>query len=258
MTVNLIAFVPLLLLMVFVIWRIWFKKKKLDPNSFAESWRIILDQKVLFYSDLSKIDKLRFEQEILYFFDEVSITGVEVQIDDTDRLLVAASAVIPLFGFPELRYRNINEVLLYKGNFNADNQTEGDDRNTLGKVGSGSMNRLMILSLPALRAGFENENSKSNVGIHEFVHLIDKADGATDGIPESLMQKQYVIPWLKLMHHEIEKIKKQHSDINSYGATSEVEFLSVASEYFFNQPDEFQRKHPDLFDLMVKMYRQKP
>ena len=120
------------------------------------------------------------------------------------------------------------------------------------------MNRLMILSLPALHQGFENEKSKNNVGIHEFVHLIDKADGMTDGIPESLMQKQYVLPWLKLVHQEIEKIKENESDINPYGATSEVEFLSVVSEYFFNRPDLFEEKHPALYQLMTKIYRQQP
>lgn len=254
---NLIVLLPVLALLIFLVWRIWFKRKEIEPESFKENWRKVLDQKVHYYAELSKTEKQRFEQEVLYFFDEVTITGVEIEIDDTDRLLVAASAVIPLFGFPELRYRNINEVLLYKGNFNADNQTEGEGRNILGKVGSGDMNRLMIISLPALHTGFENENSKINVGIHEFVHLIDKADGAADGIPESLMQKQYVLPWLQLIHREIDNIKEKVSDISPYGATSEVEFLSVASEYFFNQPDLFRKKHAELYDLMTKIYRQK-
>ncbi|WP_419214096.1 zinc-dependent peptidase [Maribacter sp. X9] len=246
---------PLLLFLMLVIWFVWFRRTE-STSVFKIEWRTLLSDKVKFYRQLSKRDKDRFEKEIVYFLDHVAITGVDVAITDEDRLLVASSAVIPLFGFIGLRYRNINEVLLYKARFNSDNQTEGEDRNILGKVGSGEMNRLMILSLPALRSGFENENSTSNVGIHEFVHLIDKADGATDGLPESLMQKQYVLPWLKAMHSEIEKIKSHKSDINPYGATSEIEFLSVASEYFFNQPKKFQENHPKLYDLMVEMYKQ--
>ncbi len=246
------------LLVIFVFWAIRVNNRKRKHPTFSSGWRTILEDKVSFYQALSTSDKTRFEREILYFINHTTITGVEMEIDDTDRLLVAASAVIPLFGFPELRYRNISEVLLYKGTFNADNQTEGEERNILGKVGSGDMNRLMILSLPALRQGFENEKSKNNVGIHEFVHLIDKADGMTDGIPENLMQKQYVLPWLQLVNQEIDKIKENESDINPYGATSKVEFLSVASEYFFNRPDLFAEKHPDLYTLMTKMYRQEP
>lgn len=244
------------LLMFFLLWKIWFAKAPTKIKSFSENWRIILGEKVSFYNALNAKEKVRFEQEVLYFLNNVSITGVKTAIDDADRLLVASSAVIPLFGFPELRYRNINEVLLYKDAFNEDHQMEGEKRHFLGKVGSGAMNRLMILSLPALRAGFSNENSKTNVGIHEFVHLIDKADGAVDGLPESLMKKQYVMPWLNAMHEAINAIKENESDINPYGATSKVEFFSVASEYFFNQPTKFKKNHPELYAIMSKIYAQ--
>lgn len=256
MTTYLTFILASVLLILLVIWAIRSNRKKPKHLVFPEHWRAILLDQVTFYESLTAGDKVSFEEEILYFLDHTTITGVEMEITDADRLLVAASAVIPLFGFPELRYRNISEVLLYKGTFNADNQTEGDDRNILGKVGSGDMHRLMILSLPALRQGFENEKSESNVGIHEFVHLIDKADGVTDGIPENLMHKQYVLPWLHLVKQEIDRIKENESDIDPYGATSEIEFLSVASEYFFNRPDLFRENHPDLYALMTKIFRQ--
>ncbi len=124
----------------------------------------------------------------------------------------------------------------------------------MGQVGWGVMNRKMILSKSALHEGFENEYSESNVGIHEFVHLIDKSDGAVDGLPEVILQKQYVIPWLKMIHQEIGKIKKNHSDIYPYGSFSEAEFFSVVAEYFFKQPKHFEKKHPELFWMMDKMF----
>lgn len=252
-------FIVLFVLILFFIGsQIWLKNRKKAAQPFPENWRTILAREVLFYKKLNTEERARFEQEIQYFLHDVTITGVEIAIDDTDRLLVAASAVIPLFGFRQLRYRNIDEVLLYKGNFNADNQTEGKDRTILGKVGSGDMHRLMILSRPALHQGFEAENNNWNVGIHEFVHLIDKADGATDGIPESIMHKQYVVPWLKLVHEEIKNIKQNDSDINPYGATNEAEFFSVVSEYFFTQPTLFQKEHPKLYELIASIYRQNP
>lgn len=245
----------ILVIVLVAVWLIWFKKRE-KHTAFPKKWKKILNDKVSYYKELDFIDKERFEKEIHYFLNNTRITGVELQINDTDKLLVAASAVIPLFGFPELRYRNISEVLLYKDRFNHDNQTEGNDRNILGKVGSGDMNRLMILSKPALHSGFENETSKSNVGIHEFIHLIDKADGATDGIPESIMAKQYIIPWLDLMHKEIDSIRDHDSDINPYGASSKIEFLSVAAEYFFNQPELFRKKHPELYKMMLRIFNQ--
>lgn len=223
---------------------------------FSKIWRELLADKVKYYQNLSSEERDRFEQAILQFFEDVEVTGIETELTDTDRLLVAASATIPLFGFPGWRYHNLNEVLLYENTFNHDYQTEGDEPNILGMVGTGAMQRMMILSKRALHQGFANKTSKSNVGIHEFVHLLDKADGETDGIPEILMQEPYIIPWLKEMHEEINDIKERDSDINPYGATNQAEFLSVAAEYFFNRPHLFEKKHPELFILMEKIFRQ--
>ncbi len=69
-------------------------------------------------------------------------------------------------------------------------------------VGYGYMDGKMILSKKALRQGFDNKSDKKNTAIHEFVHIIDKADRTMDGIPQLLLDKQYAIPWL-------EQIKKK-------------------------------------------------
>jgi hypothetical protein len=238
-----------------VTWWMFFRKNKRRRKHFSAAWRKILLEEVKFYRDLSVADRDTFEQMILHFLEKVTITGVETTIDDKDLLLVASSGVIPLFEFPSWEYCNLNEVLLYGSQFNQEYQTSGKERNILGMVGSGAMNRMMILSKPALHQGFKNHNSKMNVGIHEFIHLLDKSDGEIDGIPEVIMEQQYVIPWLKLMHEEINDIKAGKSDINPYGATNQAEFFSVVSEYFFKRPLLFQKKHPELFDLMEKVFR---
>lgn len=258
MTLANILIVILLAGLVFAGWWLFFRRKPLKWKNFPPEWRAILEAKVSFYKRLDKEDKLQFEDDMLHFLSEVEVTGVNVAVDDTDRLLVASSAVIPLFGFPGWRYRNLNEVLLYEGTFNEEYDVKARDKNILGMVGSGSMQRMMILSKPALHQGFANQTSKTNVGIHEFVHLLDKADGSTDGIPEILLDHQFSIPWLKKIQEEIQEIKDNESDINPYGATNEAEFFSVVSEYFFKRPKLLAQKHPDLYVLLERIFRQDP
>jgi Mlc titration factor MtfA (ptsG expression regulator) len=254
-TVQIIALFVILLAIAWGWWRL-FRTKPLNLPDFQKSWREILEREVQFYAQLSPADKNQFESDIQEFLAEVDITGVEVEVDDTDRLLVAASAVIPIFKFPDWRYRNLNEVLLYGDSFNHEYETaKGEERNILGMVGEGSMQRMMILSKPSLRQGFDNRSSKSNVGIHEFVHLLDKADGATDGVPELFLSQPYIIPWVKVMHAEIRAIKEGESDINPYGSKNEAEFLSVVSEYFFKQPELLEEKHPELYAMLERMFR---
>ena len=248
LTLLLLAFLALMA------WYWFIRRRQVRPLTVEQ--RSLLEEEVAFYRRLSKTDKKRFEQSIAQFLEEVTITGVETEVTQADRLLVAASAVIPLFGFPGWRYRNLNEVLLYPNTFDEDYQVKAAQRDIIGMVGSGAMNRMMILSLPALRDSFAHPERRQNVGIHEFIHLLDKADGATDGMPEVLIPQEYVMPWLKLMHHEIAEIREEDSDINPYGATNEAEFLSVVAEYFFSQPEKFEHNHPELYAMMSRIFRQ--
>jgi Mlc titration factor MtfA (ptsG expression regulator) len=219
----------------------------------------LLTTHIDFYNRLSDDDKIHFEDKIEQFLDDVRIEGVGLELNDVDRILVASSAVIPIFGFKDWRFRNITNVLLYPDTFDKDFQFEGgEDRNIMGMVGSGYMNGQMILSRSALLKGFSKNSGKENTGIHEFVHLIDKSDGATDGIPEGFLQHQYVEPWVKMMHQEIYKINKGKSDINIYATTNEAEFFAVVSEYFFEKPDQFQTKHPELYDMLSRIFGQDP
>ncbi|MGB0177284.1 MAG: zinc-dependent peptidase, partial [Owenweeksia sp.] len=91
-----------------------------------------------------------------------------------------------------------------------------------------------------------------------FVHLIDKMDGATDGVPDVLMRHPQTIPWLKMMKGEIRQIMEKDSDIRPYGATNQAEFYSVASEYFFKRPRLFKKKHPELYEALTVIFKQNP
>jgi Mlc titration factor MtfA (ptsG expression regulator) len=169
-------------------------------NLLTAEQKQLLPTHVNFYAKLNDVDKLLFEDKIEQFFDDVRIEGVGLELTQVDRLLVASSAVIPIFGFKDWSFRNVTNVLLYPDTFDKDFQFEGEDRNIMGMVGSGYMNGQMILSRRALEKGFSKNSGKENTGIHEFVHLIDKVDGATDGVPEAFLGNEYVEPWLKMMH----------------------------------------------------------
>ncbi len=234
--------------------------KKRPVESFPKSWEALLSGNVLFYRNLSTTERKRFRDRMMRFLSEVYIEAVNTEVEDLDKVMIAASAVIPVFGFKEWHYNNLSGIIIYPDNFNDDLEFEhhGKKRIISGLVGSGRFENQMILSRKALHHGFENDTDKENTSVHEFVHLIDKMDGEADGVPERLLQRQYITPWLKLMHDEMEAINDNKSDIRSYGGTSEVEFLAVASEYFFERPDLFRKKHPELYEMLEKCFQQNP
>ncbi|MFZ5977105.1 MAG: zinc-dependent peptidase [Bacteroidota bacterium] len=235
----------------------WPKQKKSKPM--PVSWQQLLLQHLHFYRHLSEAEQKLFEKRVMDFLQYVQIHPVKTTLTDLDKILIASSAIIPIWGFPNWHYYNLKHILLYPNAFEEKTfQIEGMNRDVLGMVGTGTLNQMMILSQKALREGFMNEHSKSNTAIHEFVHLLDKADGATDGIPENLLEKPYILPWVQLMHQTIQEMQAGQSDINIYGTTNPAEFLAVVSEYFFSQPHLLQQHHPQLYALLEKTFRQNP
>ena len=254
MNTILYILIPAFLIVLYLIFRNYARPGNI--RSLTGEERKLLLENVEFYQLLQPREKIRYENKIAAFLAEVHMEGVGTDIDALDRLLVASSAVIPVFGFPDWRYKNLTNVLLYPDTFNTDFQFEGGSRNILGMVGTGYMNGQMVLSRSALHQGFSKHAGRENTGIHEFVHLLDKSDGATDGIPENLMKHEYTVPWIKMMHQEMQRIAQGKSDINPYAVTNEAEFFAVVSEYFFERPRLFKEKHPELYKMLADSFSQ--
>ena len=216
----------------------------------------LLETHVKYFRNLQPEQKAIFAKRVGEFLKRVTIEGVGTTAELSDRVLVAASALIPVFGLGDWKYPNLTNVILYPDNFNKDFQFEGKGRNTLGMVGTGYMNGQMILSKPALVDAFANADSKSNTAIHEFVHLLDKTDGSTDGIPENLMDRSSLSLWQNLMQQEIEKINKGESDIDPYALSGDEEFFAVVSEYFFQQPRLLASNHPEIYKMLKEFFKQ--
>ncbi len=232
------------------------KRNALLSIPFPKKWRTLLSMHVSFYNALSDKKKHQFEQNIQIFIAEKRITGIKTPINDKIRILVASSAIIPIFGFKEWEYDNLGEVLIYPNSFDRNFKTEGSNRSILGMVGNGNLSGIMILSKNALVYGFTNADDGHHTAIHEFIHLIDGQDGSFDGVPSLLLENKYVLPWLDLMYKEIEKIKTKKSSINPYGATNKVEFFAVASEYFFEKPVIMKKNYPELYKMLVQIFHQ--
>ena len=170
------------------------RRLKIMKQPFPALWEQILQSHVAFFRALPDPEKERFRQLVKVFLDEVRITGIRTQLDDIVRVLVAASAVIPIFGFHDWEYHGLGEVLVYPDSFGEDYQPAGKaDKQLIGMVGLKQPPRVMILSKPSLLAGFDtSRRAKDNVGIHEFAHLVEQEE-IEHGLPPE-------VPWQAVKH----------------------------------------------------------
>lgn len=237
---------------------LFFRSSLVFNADLTETQKELLERNVLYYTKLSAEEKLRFSESVALFLSSIKIKEVSCSVTEVDELLIGASAIIPVFGFPSWTYVNLKEVYIFPDAFNTKFEYVGwrNNRTILGIVGGGRLKNRMILSQKALRHGFENKSDKNNTAIHEFVHLIDMTDGDVDGLPLSIIEKPYALPWFDLIHKKIEHIDDGKSDINPYGATSKIEFFAVASEYFFERPKLLKRKHPELYQKLSLFFNQ--
>ena len=232
------------------------RRLRIISRPFPAGWHEILASRVVFYRALDEVDKDRFRKLVQIFLGEVRITGIRTEIDDTIRLLVASSAVIPIFGFHDWDYSRLSEVLVYPDTFNDKYQTDGDDRQIQGLTGLASLSGVMILSKPALLAGFNGAIAKQNVGIHEFAHLVEQ-EAESHGLPPEVPHDA-VREWVAFVARELSHPQPSRAHINQYGYTNEHEFFAVLTEYFFKSPDTLKQHDPALYNMLRDIFHQDP
>ena len=136
--INLLALIVGAVLIIGLIW--WYVKRRGMADAPAPplppSYPDLLARHVAYYRALPADKKEEFETRVGQFLARITIEGVGVTVDDVDRVLVASSAIIPIFGFANWDYYRLTNVVLYDGNFSKDFE-ETSEQNVLGMVGQG-------------------------------------------------------------------------------------------------------------------------
>jgi len=202
---------------------------------------------------LDNDDKYRFEKKVQIFLSEKKITGIETDVDNAARLLIASAAIIPVFKIEDWEYDTLGEILVYPDRFDYDYNFKSGNRDVLGMVVQHTSS--LIISKKELFKGFSSMDG-GNTAIHEFIHKIDEEDGDIDGLPVLMLNREQLAQWKSIRALEIKKIEEGKSDLDSYALSGESEFLAVAGEYFFELPERMKENSPDLYNIMKIIFRQ--
>jgi MtfA peptidase len=113
-----------------------------------------------------------------------------------------------------------------------------------------------------VKARPEDVREGRNLCLHEFAHQLDQENASADGIPILSRTSRYA-PWARVMGREYRRLKRRVSAgmwtlLDEYGATSEAEFFSVATECFFMRPRQMKAQYPELYSQLQEFYGQDP
>src|SRR3990172_3798861 len=236
--------------------RRYIRRSRWVRRPFPESWRQILEKHVAYYRQLASGEKKCFERDVCIFLNENRITGIETEVDERVRLLVACSAVLLTFGHPEWEYSKLPEILIYPRSFPEDYSVDSHpgERTLTGII---VPQNGIVISKPELLEAFERPDEPYHVGLHEFAHALDLADGSAEGIPADLHPRR-VPEWDQLMQEELRRVRQRQSILNPYAGKNRAELFAVAVEYFFQRSRDLKERHEQLYRAMADFFNQDP
>ena len=98
-----------LVLIVIIILFVFSIRRTNETSPLPENSRELLNDYVKFYQQLDEQGKETFEERVKLFLSAVQITGVNAIVEDIDRILIAAGAIIPVYAFPDWQYVNLHQ-----------------------------------------------------------------------------------------------------------------------------------------------------
>lgn len=214
---------------------------------------------------LSDQEKEKLRRLAILFLHYKSLEGVgDIHITNTQRVIIALQACLPILNLGLNWYDGWVSVIIYPGAYSH----EQSDKDEYGVVHQGRENLSgeswergpVILSWDDIV--HRNKTDGNNLIIHELAHKLDMLNGSANGHPP-LHTDMSIQQWAKVFNRAYADFNRRielHDfiPIDHYAATSPAEFFAVFSEFFFENPGIIMEYYPDVYQLLVKFYRQNP
>lgn len=239
------------------------RRARLRALPFPPAWRRIVRANVPLFESLPHALQREIEGHIHVLLREKHFEGCGgLLLTDEMRVTIAAHAALLHVGRDHYFPRLIT-ILVYPESYTAPaTDREGhlvieyeDERagESWGRAG------VIVLAWDEAQRRAHTLEHGDNVILHEFAHQLDSEDGRHDGVPLLDRPTDYAA-WARVLAPEFQRLQAGESSgvLSDYGATNEAEFFAVATESFFEKPNQLRRKHPELYSVLSRFYRLDP
>ena len=244
------------------------RRAELRARPSPVEWRAILRRNLPLFGRLTPADQEELLGHVQVFLAEKNFEGCGgLALTDEIKVTIAAQACLLLLHRETDYYPQLVSILVYPSGYIARRDQPVDEHlwdesndHLLGHTHS----RLdsVVLAWDAARHGAADPADGANLVIHEFAHQLDFEDASTDGAPVLETRAEY-LAWARIMSREFEELRAADeagaaSVFDSYGASDPAEFFAVVTEAFFEKPRAVRAKHPELYAVLSRFYRQDP
>jgi hypothetical protein len=244
------------------------RRRRILAEPFPPHWLDILRRNVRLYASLPSADQMKLRDDLRVFIAERYWEGANgLMISDDMRVTIAAHASLLTLHLPDDRdwFRPVRTVIVYPESFLSVSKRSGPGgiiSEGFANSGEAWSNGPVILSWADALWGGRNAMDGRNLVLHEFAHVLDMADGLSNGTPPLRSREQYR-RWHEVMTGDYQRLITDaefgHATLlDVYGATNVAEFFAIATEAFFERGRAMQHLHPALYQALRDFYGHDP
>ena len=236
------------------------------PDPITDAIWVQVHARVRWIAALDPARASRLRALATLFLQRKTITPIEpLQLDDTQRVLLAALCCLPLLEFGEEGLHGWSQLIVYPDAFRVNRSHidaagvlhEWDDE-LIGEAWDGGP---LILSWADVEADLDDPHAGFCVAVHEMAHKIDALDGALDGTPP--LPRAWQREWARDFQQAYDALVAEvdgggETGIDPYAAEAPEEFFAVCSEYHFSDPALLRGMFPKVAAHLQRLYGLSP
>jgi Mlc titration factor MtfA (ptsG expression regulator) len=213
------------------------KLLKLDVTEYHKI-KEILDRNFKYFQNLNDNEKDLFIRRVNTFLKMKKWIGKnDLSVDLHKRVIISASAIQLTFGLETFLMPHFTTIEVYPDiylNTRTGNRHKGEV-NSFG---------LVRLSWNYFEAGYEKDDDKINLGLHEMAHALD-----ISSLTKTSEYLMYLFARFRLNYKEnyYKFLDGKFKFLREYGKDNQREFFAVLIETYFENPKELHENIPDLY-----------
>lgn len=200
-----------------------------------------------FYRKLSARRRGYFEHRVAVFLRRYSFHGRSgFQVTREMELAIASVYVMMTFGLRNYLTRVFERILVYERVY---------ESSVTGQMHKGEFNpmaRVVVFSWEDFLKGHSSDDNV-HLGIHEFAHAIHFHVSQSRDLSATLFRLQFNRIMEEVTHPPNKAALVNSGYFRDYAFTNAYEFLAVVMEHYFETPEEFAEKFPQLYSRVSRM-----
>lgn len=212
-----------------------------------------LIRRYLYYANMPRQHRMKFLRLVRDYYEYFDfVPRQKIKLTMGMKAVICSGASQLVLHLPQESLTYFKRVIVYPDDY----PSKHTNKMHKGEVNPGF--RIIVFSWKGIVAGLNRPDDGLNLLLHEFAHAL--------WLEHKLMQQRYTVldaglieRFETLASNEMSNLRSQeHHFFRRYAFTNMEEFFAVAVENFFERPALFKVQLPEMYSVIVKLFRQDP